>query len=989
MKAKIKRTSAITIVFFCLLFFSGFAEQADQYTLSSTTKIELSEAEAQGLVRVKASGRGLVWLKIELESLSDLPLEIEIVPGTIFEAQSARTQNMVIRERKVVYLEPKEIKILELLAACINMRRDVPDEHDSFTIRETLTPEKLLSTSELHLMELLHHPEFLEETFRVQQDAIWTITENPSDRTQYVRIGYIENMTYPSTTEMCRILTLFEDVGIPIEEYNALHNLTCEVCRGYDLWERKCVYGTCEDNRLIEANSEQCGYEPCINIECRDICKEFDLWSQKCVEGYCVDDSLIEANSVQCGFDPCAGHCSNEIQDCGEYGVDCGGGCPVVDSDTDGVEDCIDLCPDTLCDRVDANGCETDTDEDSMSDCEDECPNERGDPSTNGCPTNDYVWIIPATAVVGGVVAYRCFRNKGEPCEEYMYLCIRFFVVDKCGGKDEDGSTKRGLLKGATYDDKNFGKLSEDAAQSIENLIEEASKIWEQCCIRIVPCLDKNGKPFFAAFDPKDFPARSTYPDKITVKGDGETKANVTVTDEYDLCKMYKDRYMEIKKGTADGEVQFWKDVKWGKNDHVRELSGKEGEVVPPETLKKELNRLIKDYEKRMKEATDDEYKKYYLDRIEKINKRLTNKPHKTSVDPLDCFGKAVDAKFGKRCLNVFVFEDFEDKDTEGEEAGFAQMPGRVILLDESVITSPEKDGNVLAHEIGHNLGLDHHKNVNNVMHIPIEGNKLDGDQCSKANEHLSKDENKNKLASEGEREKFEEEQRIEEEEEKKKKEKEKAEKDAKTKRDQAREKNDLASKTRDEATKLREFKKTAEEELKQAKKQVGNAKKQHRKAKKDVRKAENYLKRNKRDTKRKEDEAKSKREKARKKGEKAVELEKKGLTRSAKNRQKEAIRLKEKAEKLEEDARNLREEGNRKLQEAEDALKEAEASMGRAEEKQARAEEKVKEAKDTTATKERNEKAKELDSEAESLEEDTKKLIEEAEELEKIAEDP
>jgi hypothetical protein len=189
--------------------------------------------------------------------------------------------------------------------------------------------------------------------------------------------------------------------------YDPCKNVACTtVCRGYDLWAQKCVNGACVNDRLLEKNSVTCGYDPCSNITCRDVCKDYDLWSQKCSEGACVEDRLLEANSVSCGYDPCQGHCTNRQQDCGEYGVDCGGGCPFIDSDFDGVEDCKDLCGNSRCNKVDINGCEIDVDKDGVLDCEDDCPNEQGDPSERGCPKSmDWIMILGGIGAVAVVAS--------------------------------------------------------------------------------------------------------------------------------------------------------------------------------------------------------------------------------------------------------------------------------------------------------------------------------------------------------------------------------------------------------------------------------------------------------------------------------------------------------------------------------------------------------------------------------------------------------
>lgn len=196
-------------------------------------------------------------------------------------------------------------------------------------------------------------------------------------------------------------------------------NVHCgTVCKGNELWQQECIDGECVDSYMVEKNSKQCGYDLCRNISCEPVCRESDLWSRKCIDGECYDHQVIEHNSKQCGYDPCRNHCTNGKKDCGEYGLDCGGGCPIIDSDRDGIEDCRDACPSSRCDRVDANGCEIDADHDGVADCEDDCPDEKGDPSNKGCPNDmNLIWIL---GCIGGVVAAGGLaswgiRNGGSP----------------------------------------------------------------------------------------------------------------------------------------------------------------------------------------------------------------------------------------------------------------------------------------------------------------------------------------------------------------------------------------------------------------------------------------------------------------------------------------------------------------------------------------------------------------------------------------------
>jgi hypothetical protein len=176
--------------------------------------LELTEAQARGLAQVAITGQGLEWIKLVLESLSPDPLEITISPGTVFQAQTAGTQNMVVRRQGVVLLSSRgSSESVTLSAACANMELGVPEESDQFTISGAPAAEDLI--------KLLTLPGFLDETFRVQQFAIWTITDNPG-RGEYVGLGYFGVGSGPNDEEMQRIRALFNQAGIPIDRYRAL-----------------------------------------------------------------------------------------------------------------------------------------------------------------------------------------------------------------------------------------------------------------------------------------------------------------------------------------------------------------------------------------------------------------------------------------------------------------------------------------------------------------------------------------------------------------------------------------------------------------------------------------------------------------------------------------------------------------------------------------------------------------------------------------------
>ncbi len=181
---------------------------------AAATSVELGQALAEALAQATITGQGLERIDLILESLSAQPLEITIQAGTIFLAQTGGTQNMVVRRSQTVELPSQGSRqTLTLSAACASMELDAPGESDHFAVSTAPVPEDLI--------KLLNLPAFLEEPFRVQQFAIWTITDNPP-RGGYVGLGYYGVGSGPSDEEMQAIRALFQQAGIPTEQYQAL-----------------------------------------------------------------------------------------------------------------------------------------------------------------------------------------------------------------------------------------------------------------------------------------------------------------------------------------------------------------------------------------------------------------------------------------------------------------------------------------------------------------------------------------------------------------------------------------------------------------------------------------------------------------------------------------------------------------------------------------------------------------------------------------------
>jgi hypothetical protein len=190
-------------------------EQVDRLTIQGPEKLtptNLVDAILNGWVIASISGDGLSQIDISLKPQVDFGLELEIEPGTIFEAQSGGVQNMVLRRGTVVVLKPEVEISLELEVSCANMELKEPSQQDSFLVNR--------GTSE-DLARLLKFPEFRFESIRIQQFAIWTITDNPS-RTEYTGITDQSGTgSGPTDEEFLRIRDLLVSAGVDPTQYQA------------------------------------------------------------------------------------------------------------------------------------------------------------------------------------------------------------------------------------------------------------------------------------------------------------------------------------------------------------------------------------------------------------------------------------------------------------------------------------------------------------------------------------------------------------------------------------------------------------------------------------------------------------------------------------------------------------------------------------------------------------------------------------------------
>ncbi|MBI5650135.1 MAG: hypothetical protein HZC40_06790 [Chloroflexi bacterium] len=70
----------------------------------SITRVELSEAERRGLVRVAIMGNGLTAVRVAVQSATPEPLEVMLFIGTFLVADNPEVQDMLVRATQAMPL---------------------------------------------------------------------------------------------------------------------------------------------------------------------------------------------------------------------------------------------------------------------------------------------------------------------------------------------------------------------------------------------------------------------------------------------------------------------------------------------------------------------------------------------------------------------------------------------------------------------------------------------------------------------------------------------------------------------------------------------------------------------------------------------------------------------------------------------------------------------------------------------------------------------
>jgi len=346
------------------------------------------------------------------------------------------------------------------------------------------------------------------------------------------------------------------------------------------------------------------------------------------------------------------------------------------------------------------------------------------------------------TVLCGGLSVARLFRGlffqekvptaPKKKCTKWYYVCVNFFKIE------QGSQTGKQLPK--PYIDK------------LMKLLLNVNETWKKCCIKFIPCIDSKGNIVAKYVNPDRDITYATAGGKIII---GRYKIDFKIVRKLKLKDLFKDpnsTRLEVSESKVNAPYKEKLEATWKKDIEYKGVKYKAGEKIPNEIVNEIVKKGLEVVNKRLGESGLPENEKQRLLKRKKLfeyvlkiikEENIVKRGEIPVIGALKGIEKLKDDHLSK-CINVFIVKEYEDKVEKGEEGGCGEFPGRITIIEEKVIE--ENISNMLAHEFGHNLGLDHvppNPQKPNLMETPVKGNNLTKKQCKKAFENCMKDKRK------------------------------------------------------------------------------------------------------------------------------------------------------------------------------------------------------------------------------------------------------
>ena len=154
-------------------FLSDFPGHKDEEKIKNLFVGDYTDLIKSGMISVKISGNSIDYTSVIISNNSKRSVTVTIPIGAYFASNSSSVQNMAVRRPETVTIKSGSEKSVSIATACMNIRRAIPSDNNSFKASVITNNPKLV-----RVMKLLDEEN---ASYAVAQAAVWYVTDNPGD----------------------------------------------------------------------------------------------------------------------------------------------------------------------------------------------------------------------------------------------------------------------------------------------------------------------------------------------------------------------------------------------------------------------------------------------------------------------------------------------------------------------------------------------------------------------------------------------------------------------------------------------------------------------------------------------------------------------------------------------------------------------------------------------------------------------------------------
>jgi hypothetical protein len=183
------------------------AQSGDDPYSAKSGEYDIVELLENNIVEAEISGNDITQVNVKIRRLVPYAVNVKIPIGSFFVSENPSAQNMVATDEKKARLTTGGWQNVSIPAACANRPKDIPDNSDKFSIRQSPSQEELVK-----LMPVLNKAN---ASIPVKQAAVWIVTDNAN----FDDLGILTNadntraIWYESTV---RAMKICAEAGIDI-----------------------------------------------------------------------------------------------------------------------------------------------------------------------------------------------------------------------------------------------------------------------------------------------------------------------------------------------------------------------------------------------------------------------------------------------------------------------------------------------------------------------------------------------------------------------------------------------------------------------------------------------------------------------------------------------------------------------------------------------------------------------------------------------------